>query len=215
LEVTVYGIPAYSTLGWSNWLGGDPLLNTFIQHSEGDLARLIFHELAHQIAYTSDDTLFNESFATAVERLGSARWLARHASTAAQREYAELDARRQAFRRLVRHTHQALAQAYAVAAHPMPAERLTAKQSALHQFRTEYATLRQSWGGYAGYDAWVARANNPMFAMQTAYDELTPDFEALFEREGRNWSAFYDAVRRLAQLPKAERHQQLKETTGG
>jgi predicted aminopeptidase len=29
LEVSVYGVPAYSTLGWSNWLGGDPLLNTF------------------------------------------------------------------------------------------------------------------------------------------------------------------------------------------
>jgi predicted aminopeptidase len=26
----VYGVPAYSTLGWTNWLGGDPLLNTFI-----------------------------------------------------------------------------------------------------------------------------------------------------------------------------------------
>jgi predicted aminopeptidase len=23
-------VPAYSTLGWTNWLGGDPLLNTFI-----------------------------------------------------------------------------------------------------------------------------------------------------------------------------------------
>jgi predicted aminopeptidase len=30
LEVSVYGVPAYSTLGWTNWLGGDPLLNTFI-----------------------------------------------------------------------------------------------------------------------------------------------------------------------------------------
>ena len=29
-EVDVYGVPAYSTLGWTDWLGGDPLLNTFI-----------------------------------------------------------------------------------------------------------------------------------------------------------------------------------------
>jgi predicted aminopeptidase len=27
---SVYGVPAYSTLGWMNWAGGDPLLNTFI-----------------------------------------------------------------------------------------------------------------------------------------------------------------------------------------
>ncbi len=69
-EVDVYGVPAYSTLGWSNWLGGDPLLNTFIRWPEGDLARLIFHELAHQVAYAADDTTFNESFAVAVARIG-------------------------------------------------------------------------------------------------------------------------------------------------
>ena len=70
LEVSVYGVPAYSTLGWLNWAGGDPLLNTFINYPEGELARMIFHELAHQVLYVPDDTVFNESFATAVERLG-------------------------------------------------------------------------------------------------------------------------------------------------
>jgi predicted aminopeptidase len=35
----VYGVPAYSTLGWMNWAGGDPLLNTFIHYPEGELAR--------------------------------------------------------------------------------------------------------------------------------------------------------------------------------
>ena len=47
----VYPVPAYSTLGWMNWAGGDPLLNTFIDYPEGELARLIFHELAHQVVY--------------------------------------------------------------------------------------------------------------------------------------------------------------------
>ncbi len=72
LEVSVYGVPAYSTLGWLNWAGGDPLLSTFIDYPEGELARIIFRELAHQVLYVSGDTVFNESYATAVERLGSA-----------------------------------------------------------------------------------------------------------------------------------------------
>ena len=76
LEVSVYGVPAYSTLGWTNWLGGDPLLSTFIRWPESELARLLFHELAHQVVYVADDTAFNESYATAVERLGLKRWLA-------------------------------------------------------------------------------------------------------------------------------------------
>ena len=56
LEVAVYPVPAYSTLGWMNWAGGDPLLSTFIGYPEGELARIVFHELAHQVLYVPDDT---------------------------------------------------------------------------------------------------------------------------------------------------------------
>ena len=62
----------------------------------------------------------------------------------------------------------------------------------------------------AAYDRWVARANNASFAAQAAYDELVPAFEALFEREGRDWPRFYDAVRQLTQLPQPERHAALR-----
>jgi len=61
LEVAVYPVPAYSTLGWMNWAGGDPLLSTFIGYPEGELARIVFHELAHQVLYVAGDTVFNES----------------------------------------------------------------------------------------------------------------------------------------------------------
>ncbi len=47
--------------------------------------------------------------------------------------------------------------------------------------------------------------NNALFGAQAAYDELVPGFEALFEREGRDWPRFYAAVKRLAALPKDER----------
>ncbi len=59
----MYPVPAYSTLGWMNWAGGDPLLSTFIGYPEGELARIVFHELAHQVLYVAGDTVFNESYA--------------------------------------------------------------------------------------------------------------------------------------------------------
>ena len=62
----------------------------------------------------------------------------------------------------------------------------------------------------AGYDRWVAKANNASFAAQAAYDELVPAFQALFEREGRDWPRFYDAVRQLARQPLAQRHAALR-----
>ena len=215
LETSVYGVPAYSTLGWLNLMGGDPLLNTFIHYPEGELARMIFHELAHQVLYVKDDTLFNESFATAVERLGSQRWLATQASEAARREYAVFDARRQQFRALCLTTRQRLAEVYASTRGLGAADssRAARKKEVMDTFRQDYARLKSSWGGYAGYDGWVARANNATFGAQAAYDELVPAFEALFARQGHDWPRFYDAVKHLAQQPAAERTRALKQPT--
>jgi predicted aminopeptidase len=218
LEVSVYPVPAYSTLGWMNWAGGDPLLNTFIHYPEGELARLLFHELAHQVVYAKDDTMFNESFAVAVERLGGARWLALHES--ARREYQEFDARRAQFRALTQATRRRLEAIYQEK-DPVARTRtaqVAMKNIAMRKFREQYAQLRASWEGdparWRGYDLWVERANNAAFGAQAAYDELVPGFEALFAREGRDWQRFYDAVKRLARLPKDERHKQLKEIAG-
>ncbi len=218
LEVGVFGIPAYSTLGWMNWAGGDPLLNTFINYPEGELARLIFHELAHQVVYASGDTMFNESFATTVERLGSQRWLQTQASDAARVEYAALEKRRQDFRALTLATRRELQSIYGENADgekkgikpPESAAQLKAKAAAMQRFRDNYAKLKISWGGFSGYDNWIANANNASLGAQAAYDELVPGFEALFEREGRDWQRFYDAVKRLAALPKDERRKALK-----
>jgi hypothetical protein len=102
LDVSVYPVPAYSTLGKlpaADWLA-DPLLNTFIDYPEGDLARLIFHELAHQVAFAPGDTLFNESFASAVEKIGLERWLGRPENAQARLDYARSESRRADFRDL-------------------------------------------------------------------------------------------------------------------
>ena len=212
-EVSVYGVPAYSTLGTLSWLGAfgsDPLLNTFIKYRECDFARLIFHELAHQVAYAKDDTTFNESFATAVERLGSQVWLARHATREMQATQADSDKRRQQFRALIQATRRELAGIYALKAENNEEMRARAasKNGALKTFKDNYAQLKQSWGtsvNSSGFDAWVAQANNATFGAQAAYDELVPGFEALFVRENRNWNQFYDAIKILAAQPKEQR----------
>jgi predicted aminopeptidase len=170
-EASVYAVPAYSTLGWMNWAGGDPLLNTFINYPEGELARLIFHELAHQVLYASNDTMFNESFATAVERLGGERWLQAKGSDAARHEYAQFNGRRNEFRALAHATRKRLERIYADA---QGTEREAQKQAALQSFREQYARLRDSWGGdanrFRGYDQWVAEANNASFGALAVYD---------------------------------------------
>jgi predicted aminopeptidase len=216
-EVNVYGVPAYSTLGYLNWAGGDPLLSTFIGYPEGELARMIFHELAHQVLYVKDDTMFNESFATAVERLGGKQWLAIHGSEAARREYEAFDSRRREFRALTLRTRARLQGIYqqnmssALTKYAPNATNLVAdqKQHAMQLLRDEYAQLKQSWGGYAGYDRFIANANNASLGAQAAYDELVPQFEAVFEKNGKNWTAFYEAIQSIVPLPKDERRRAL------
>ncbi len=216
LEVRVYGVPAYSTLGWLNWAGGDPLLSTFIRYPEGELARMVFHELAHQVIYVNDDTMFNESYATAVERLGVQHWLATQASAAARRDYARFDERRRAFRQLSRDTRRELEQVYAqkaALAHD-PQALPALKAQAMGRFRQRYAALKAEWVAagtpFDGYDRWVAGANNAFFGVQAAYDELVPGFEALFAQVGGDWPRFHAAVRDLTRQPKAERQAQLR-----
>jgi predicted aminopeptidase len=233
LDVSVYGVPAYSTLGWSNWVGGDPLLNTFIGYPEGELARIVFHELAHQVVYVADDTSFNESFASAVERLGGARWLAKYGSEATKAEYAVYDGRRKQFKALTRATRLELAEIYnenkpitgnkyaSIAIKNIAKneskneinskEKTEIKNKAIENFKSQYEVLKSSWNGYAGYDNWVKQANNAGFGTLAAYDDGVPHFEALFEQQGGDWLKFFEAVKKLATLPKEARQAALKQ----
>ena len=209
LEVLVYGVPAYSTLGWTNWLGGDPLLNTFVNGSEAGLARLIFHELAHQVAYASGDTMFNESYATAVERLGLARWLA---LTGRADDELQARQRRDDIRAL---THAARAQLLTLFASDLPdAQKRLRKAEVMAALRADYQAMKAApggaWAGFDGYDSWFERANNAALALQAAYDGLVPDFERLFDRQGRDFAKLHAAVHHLAGLSQAERRATLQ-----
>jgi predicted aminopeptidase len=213
LEASVYGVPAYSTLGWMNWLGGDPLLSSFVNYPDGELARMLFHELSHQVLYVADDTVFNESFATAVERLGGETWLAQRGTPQARVDYRAFNTRRQEFRALTRATRDRLQQIY-MKNSPLALTDIAlaaTKSAAMRDFKNAYARLKTSWDGFTGYDAWVAQANNAAFGAQAAYDDLVPGFEALFEREGRNWPRFYEAVKQLTLQDKTLRTEHLRQ----
>ncbi|MFN4115813.1 MAG: aminopeptidase, partial [Inhella sp.] len=151
LDVYVYGVPAYSTLGYSNWLGGDPLLSTFLRWGPAELARLLFHELAHQRAYAPDDSAFNESYATAVERLGLQAWWADHPDPVAQAQDAERERRRVRWRVLALAAKADLQAVYATSR----ADKLAAKRERLERLIADLRALAAQDAGYSGYLAWA------------------------------------------------------------
>jgi predicted aminopeptidase len=204
-EVHVAGVPAYSTLGWFS----DPLLNTFIGGTEGQLAGLVFHELAHQVVFVAGDTTFNESFATAVERVGVRRWLAAHGDESARRGYAEFAQRRSQFVGMLLRYRQQLDDLYRSRA-PSDDKR-AGKRQLFAALKAEYAELRAGWGGYAGYDRYFAQdLTNAHLAAVGAYNDLVPAFDALLAQSGGDLFRFYAEVARVAALPRAQRESELR-----
>lgn len=208
-DVNVAPVPAYSTLGWTNWLGGDPLLSTFIHWSEPELARLIFHELAHQVVYVSGDTVFNESFATAVERAGLRRWIEAAGRPELSAAVAQADARRADFLALLLAHRQALAAVYA--ASTSDDEKRVRKRAVFEELQGAYRQLRTDrWGGFSGYDRFFNRElNGAHLAAVAAYNDLVPAFEALLAQQRGDLRAFFVQVQQLARLPEAERRAAL------
>ncbi len=203
-EVWVAGVVAYSTLGWFD----DPLLNTFVGWSEGRLAELIFHELAHQKVFVSGDSTFNESFATAVGLLGAESWLRDHASDAARRDYRAERERRESFKRLAAPFRERLEAVYESAS--SESEKREGKTQALAEFAAAYEHWKTSRGGYAGFDRVVATGpSNAWFAALTTYTEYLPAFVAMFHAADGDFGQFYAAVETLAERPEEERAAEL------
>ena len=197
-DIWVGGVPAYSTLGHF----ADPLLSTMDRWSDDEMIGTIFHELAHQQFYVKNDTAFNESFATFVQREGLKQWHAdNHLPPPDPR-----DAERQSqFTGLALATRKKLKALYASdIADVMKRER---KAQIFADMQRDYEHLRDTeWHGYHGYDHWFdTPLNNAKLLPFGLYDHGVPAFAALFKQCDGDWTRFYAAVRKIGSEPAAQR----------
>ena len=224
LDVHVDGVEAYSTLGWFE----DPILSTFVDLEEPELAEVIFHELGHQRVFARADTDFNEAFATTVGQEGARRWLLSNGDTNLCARYVLSLGRNDQFVRLIMNARQRLETVYgdtldtegeAKAARKLPAtpdQLRSEKRRVLEGLQADYARLKLEWGGYSGYDGWFGgELNNAQLNTVANYYDERPGFEQLLRLNGGDLEKFYQAVKRLAGLPRAERHRWLRELAAG
>ncbi|HSU43652.1 MAG TPA: aminopeptidase [Casimicrobiaceae bacterium] len=199
-DVYVGGVPAYSTLGWFD----DPVLSSFVSWPETEIARLIFHELAHQLIYVKSDSAFNESYATTVEEAGLARWLASRHDSQLDKLAARADHMRAVFRDLVRTTRTKLAEIYASDASDDDKRR--AKHDIVAAMKAAYESAKQGDPALSGYDRWFAQQpNNAALAAVGLYTDRVPAFRELLHEANDDLSTFYQRVRELAARPKRQR----------
>ncbi|HET7364326.1 MAG TPA: aminopeptidase [Burkholderiales bacterium] len=186
-DVYVGGVLAYSTLGWFD----DPLLSTFIRYPEAQVARLVFHELAHQLVYAKNDTTFNESFAVAVEDEGVRRWLESQHRTTELEAFRSGQQRKRDFYARIKETRERLKTIYA--SHLPREEMLEQKRGEFERLRTAFPTVVP------------AEPNNAFLVSVALYTDLVPAFERLLAASGGNLDRFYARARELAHEPQAER----------
>jgi predicted aminopeptidase len=204
-DVEVGGVPAYSTLGWFS----DPLISTFINYPDAELARMIFHELAHQIVYAQGDSQFNESFASAVEEVGVERWMDRFGNQAMRDGYARYKSRKHDFLALLLKYRKALEQNYALVDRN-DSEKRAVKARLFQELKDEYQVLKGNWGGYAGYDRFFEQPlSNAHLASIATYEDFVPAFRAMLRRDG-SFPRFYKSVKQLADMDRADRQRILK-----
>jgi predicted aminopeptidase len=185
-DVYVGGILAYSTLGWFD----DPLLSTFIRYPDSQVARLVFHELAHQVVYAKNDTTFNESFAVTVEEEGVRRWLEAEGRTSELAAFHAAQARKRDLAARIRETRERLKAIYATQLSP---------EAMMEQKRGEFDRLHAAFPGVV-----PAEPNNAFLVSIALYNELVPAFERLLAQAG-SLDAFYERTRQLAASGRPER----------
>ncbi len=206
-DTAINGVPAYSTLNWFD----DPVLSTFSHWPAPSVAKLIFHELAHQKLYLPDDSTFNESFASAVEKIGIELWLEQQNDPEMSRRFAQQAERQEQFQRLLRQTRNELELLYR---QPLPEEQLrTGKLAIFASMRQSYRQLRESWGGYSGYDAWFAQLNNARFAALHTYHRWVPAFQLAMQQENYDFERFYRRCQVIAEQPQQQRQMLLDRLT--
>ena len=179
-DVYVGGVLAYSTLGWFD----DPLLSTFIRYPDSQVARLVFHELAHQVVYAKNDTTFNESFAVVVEEEGVRRWLEAENRRVELAAFHEAQARKRDLAARIKETRERLKLVYGSS--------LTEEQK-LEQKRAEFDRLRASFPQFV-----PAEPNNAFLVSIALYNELVPALERVLAASA-GLDDFYRRARSLAQ----------------
>lgn len=199
-DVYITEVPAYSTLGWFN----DPVLSSFINWPDARLAGLIFHELTHQRLYIDNDTLFNESLASAVQRMGTELWLKSNQQSDEIGQFRESNLYHQAVVKLIQKTQTELGILYKT--DMLTVKKRQLKQQILDTTIEQHATMAKSFNKKNGYTRWFSSGlNNAKLASISAYNTHIPAFINIMDSQQDSFKKFFDYVETISELPKSRR----------
>ncbi len=198
-DAAVSGAIAYSTLGHFE----DPVLSSMLRWSDAQIAATLFHELAHQVFYAPNESAFNEAFASVVEEAGLKRWLEKRGDRAASEIQKSVRSRSEAITALLSSTRERLRVLYANEAPSF--DLYIRKQQEFGRLKFEYGQLKETWNGYAGYDAWFNRTlGNADLVSAATYESCVPSLTRVLRSVNDDLPRFYETVKAMERGERAK-----------
>jgi predicted aminopeptidase len=118
------------------------------------------------------------------------------------------------FKELVHDTRTKLAGIYA--SKVPAAQKRKEKAEAFAAMKVAYDEAKTKDPGLGGYERWFAQQpNNASLSAIALYTDRVPAFRAILHEENDDLARFYDRVRALTRLPKAERDRILDRYSRG
>ena len=185
---------AYSTLGWFN----DPLLSTFLDDTDEELAETLFHELTHRTYYLKGDTMFNESFATTFAQKSVQLWLKEKGEDKRLEKYRKKMKRRDEFRSLLQEIKNELSLIYKNTNNDSEDILQKRKQDSIQSFKATCTALRKKWNSPKSLESWIdEEINNAKIAATSVYLLKVPYFNQLWDQANQDPNAYLEMVKAL------------------
>lgn len=207
LDARVRGVPAYSTLGWFD----DPILSSFLDHSEYGLSETVIHEMAHARLYFPGDTSFNESFASFVEEKGMELYLKEQAGDkeALDKYYQDKKDTRK-YIQILKTWAQKLNDIYQS---KMPdAQKLKEKMRVIRELKEAGTAGQLGLNNPDWKKVFEREFNNAHFQSILRYNSGSEYFQKVFDEAEADFDRFYLALEPLKKMDSAERAKLLKST---
>jgi predicted aminopeptidase len=205
-DTTVYGVSAYSTLGYLT----DPLLSSMLSYSDYNLANTIIHELTHTTLFIKNNANFNERLAVFVANKGTELFYLEKEGpdsetlkkVKAENEDDEL------FSKFISAEIDSLKKWYADFDHTKnlpPEEKEKLREDRLHQIAVDFEKELQPKLKTRSYRGFFSKKfNNADLIGFHTYMKNLDDFEKVYQNTGANIPDFLKKCEELNKVDDAE-----------
>lgn len=198
-DTYIYGVDAYSTLGWFP----DPVQSKLLDRSDGSLVDTVIHELAHNTVYCTSDSTFNESLAMFIGRKGAELFFERQGDAGRQisadleRGYADQE-------QITVWMMQFEADLRAFYAQDLPPdEKIAGREAVFQAARDRFVSEVQPQLNEPDRYGWWADmpTNNAFVLLHRRYHYDLDVFAAVYDNSNGDFATFLDVLRAAAADP--------------